>query len=292
MPGYKRSVEPNRCPDSSQKPDAPRWTDHAARLRAVLAASVGLVSLGLWMTWDDPARAAQEQDVQLQVELSAPLNAEKGYKALLDEWASTAFDIQFTPRTELDSHMPGWVRLRLEGLRVAFNADWYKRYKTAHDDLIKQPFAQAVLRRAVDYCRQGDPRLEATLLDATGKVLLSAKVWNTRAPSHFQPVEATLFSADLLRPLPDTPPSLLQLWELPPGEVPYIQVPAKLLPNVKRIRIGDLAQRRWPIDLTDPFAAPPPPPAVPSAKPGAPSPAPGTPRPPGGAAPALTPPKL
>jgi hypothetical protein len=244
------------------------------------------------LAWGAPADAAQEQDVQLQVDIAAPLNAEKGLKALLDEWGSTAFDIQFTPRTELDPHVPGWVRLRLEGMRMAFNPDWYKRYKTAHDELIKQPYAQAALRRAVEYCRQGDARLDVTLLDAAGKSILASKVWNTRAPSHFQPVEATLFSADNLRPLPEVPPSLLQLWELPAGEAPYVQVPAKVLPAIKRMRIGDLSQRRWPVELADPFANPP--------ASGAPAPAPATspgvktdtPRPPKGEAPALPPPKL
>ncbi|MEB3197784.1 MAG: hypothetical protein VKP62_11325 [Candidatus Sericytochromatia bacterium] len=256
-------------------------------------------ALGWWPL--APAWAAQEQDVQLQLDLAAPLKAEKDLKALLDEWTTGAFDIQFTPRPEFDPSLAGFVRVRLEGLRVAFNPDWYKRYKTFHDELIKQPFGPAALRRGLEYARQGDGRLDATLVDAGGKVLLATKVWNSRAPSHFQPVEGQLFSAEFLRPLPETPVSLAQLWELPAGETPYLSVPVKLVANVKKIRLGDMATRRWPIDLSDPLApTPPKPPAgapapkgsgqpAPPAVPGAP-PAPAA--PPGGSAPQLNPPRL
>jgi hypothetical protein len=236
-------------------------------------------------------RAAQEQDVQLQLDLKPAIEDEKQLKALLDEWATAAFDVSYTPRPELDPAAPGLVRVRLDGFAIAFNTAWYARYKAAHDALVAKPHGAAALGRAAAYARQGDERLRATLLDAAGKVLHTDHIFNTRAPSHFPPVEQHFFPPGLLRPLPDAPPSLVQLTSLPPGESPYVMVPARALPNVKRIRVGDMTDRRWPVELRDPLTAPPPPPPRPAGgTPG--TGAPGAVPPPGGAPPTLKPPKL
>ncbi|MEB3329373.1 MAG: hypothetical protein VKQ33_09105 [Candidatus Sericytochromatia bacterium] len=248
------------------------------------------------------ARAAQEQDVQLQLDLKPALEDEKRLKGLLDEWGTAAFDVTYTARPELDPAAPGLVRVRLEGFTIAFNPAWYARYKALHDGLVTAPHGPAALSRAAAYARQGDERLKATFLDGAGRVLHADHVFNTRAPSHFPPVEQHLFPPGVLRALPDAPPSLLQVMPLPPGETPYVMVPARIVANVRRIRIGDMADRRWPIDLRDPMTAPPPPPPPPGPagnKPGpggsaAPPPggAPGALPPAGSAAPALKPPKL
>ncbi len=254
-----------------------------------------------------PAHAAQEVPVDLRPDAGAQLAAERTMKSLLDEWTATAFDVQFQARSEVDLAAPGRVKVRLDGFAIGFNADWYRRYKAFHDGLVKQPFGQETLDHALAYCRQGDGRLRATMLDGAGKVLWAAPVTHTRAPSHYAPVEAHLFAPPVRRALPAGPPDLRQLWPPPPGEVPYLLAPPDAARTAKRIRLGDMVGRRWPVDLRDPLAPPPPPPpASPPVAPGGapvppggvPAPAGGAPLPPGGtavpagAAPRLAPPAL
>ena len=251
-----------------------------------------------------PARAAQELPVDLRPDANSPLAADRAMKALLDEWAATAFDVRFQARPEVDLAAPGQVKVRLDGLAIAFNADWYRRYKTFHADLVKRPFGAATLQRALDYCRQGDGRLRATVLDGAGNVLWAGPVTHTRAPSHYAPVEAHLFAPTVRRVLPGTAPDLRQLSVPPPGEPPYLIAPVEAVRAAKRIRLGDMVARRWPVDLRDPLAAPPAPVAPGSAgAPGVPGAAPGTGAAPGagqpaagatpaGSAPRLAPPAL
>ena len=188
------------------------------RVALALLGLAGMAQAGL---------AAQEQDVQLQLDLKPALEDEKRLKALLDEWGTGAFDVTYTARPELDPAAPGLVRVRLEAFTIAFNVAWYGRYKALHDALVQAPHGPGALARAAVYARQGDERLRATLLDAGGKAVHADGVFNTRAPSHFPPVEQHFFPATLLRSLPDAPPSLLQLMPLPPGETPYVLVPAR-----------------------------------------------------------------
>jgi hypothetical protein len=192
------------------------------------------------------AQASTIVPVNLKVNTAGQVAAEKTFKKLIDEWTNPGLDITFQARPDTSLDYPGWVRVYLEGIKATPNPGWYQRFRTFHDDLVKQPYASEVFRHASIYCRNGSVFMQAACLNAGGKVVYQGNVHNFLSMSRAQDTQLFFFTHHTRDKLPAKPPSLLYLSHGSVGDPIYVDLPSAVVKSVNRIHLVDRPAINWP----------------------------------------------
>ncbi|MDB5099693.1 MAG: hypothetical protein JWM80_4114 [Cyanobacteria bacterium RYN_339] len=214
----------------------------------ILAMTRRLLALA-FLTFALPAFAGTTVPVDLKVDPAKQIRLEKRFKELIDKWSEPGLDISFKAKPTYSLDAPGMVRVRIDGLKAAANEAWYKEYRTLYDELVKEPFALETFRHAQTYCRGGTVFMEAECQDAGGKVLYRALVHNMYSMSRAQDTQNFYFVHHLGVKLPEKPPSVAYLDHSSVSDPLWVDVPAKLAPQVAKIHLKDRPAVKWPVAL-------------------------------------------